>query len=236
MKRFLAIDTETTNEGMVLDVALCGYKSKKLVPIGSQGYVIKEVWDRCLQGEDFLFCGGNGHFSRKSLDKRMAVYTKMLQTGKRKFISKEHLQTLFDLYLGQDYVFTAYNNPFDIGKLQNTGIVFPENFEQCDIWRTFQAYLQEHPTLLKKYWTTAVQNHHHKNNVLVTAHLTVRTNADTAARFVLGDNIPPEPHTALEDVRLYEIPVLRWLFARNAKIVNDGRDWAEMSLKNLMEI
>ena len=40
--------------------------------------------------------------------------------------------------------------------------------------------------------------------------------ADNVARYVIGDSLDPEPHTALEDARDYELPIAQYLFKEGA--------------------
>jgi hypothetical protein len=66
--------------------------------------------------------------------------------------------------------------------------------------------------------------------------MSYRTNAETMARFVLGDpGIPDEPHTALEDVIDYELPILRAVVKGNKreKWLNPTPwNWRELQVKN----
>ena len=47
--------------------------------------------------------------------------------------------------------------------------------------------------------------------------MSYRTHADAMARFILGDkDLPPEPHTALEDILGFEKPILDFLLTRKS--------------------
>jgi hypothetical protein len=55
----------------------------------------------------------------------------------------------------------------------------------------------------------------HKRNALTKTGKPSFT-ADNVARFILGDALDPEPHTALEDARDYELPIAKYLYERDA--------------------
>ena len=69
------------------------------------------------------------------------------------------------------------------------------------------------------------------------ANMTYKTNAETMARFCLNQaSLEDEPHTALEDVIFYELPILRkllrtksnkWLLENSTKA-----NWRDVQVKD----
>ena len=66
--------------------------------------------------------------------------------------------------------------------------------------------------------------------------MSYRTNAETMARFVLGDpDLPDEPHTSLEDCLWYELPVLLKLVntTKKKRWMNPAPyNWRDYQIKN----
>ena len=235
-RKFLGVDTETTQTGKVFDIGLAGWSGSKLKVLGSKGYIIQEVWDDINVGNDMLFCSGQlGDFGTKTLAKRMGWYERALIKGTRTLISREALQRMFDKWYAEGFIFTAYNVPFDWGKLQDTGIFLAEDWEKYDIWTTFQNYLLTHKGTLKKYWYQSVATHDNKT-CRVTPRLTIRTDANSATQFCSGYMLAPEPHKALEDLIYYEKMVLAWLLKRGVKADNQAVYWDKLHLATLLDI
>ncbi len=100
-------------------------------------------------------------------------------------------------------VLTAYNLAFDTGKCANTGIdltFFDRRFclwhAAAEKWGNSKAFL-----------AFALENGYFGNRTR-NGHIGVQTKADVMAKFLLGAGLADEPHTALEDARDYERPIL----------------------------
>ena len=110
---------------------------------------------------------------------------------------------------------TAYNLAFDQDKCGNTGIdlaQFEENKRFC-LWHA--AFNKWAGTKAYKNFALSV---HAFNPPTDLGNMSYKTNAEVMARFVLGNpQLPDEPHTALEDAKFYELPILLRLLATTKK-------------------
>ena len=66
--------------------------------------------------------------------------------------------------------------------------------------------------------------------------MTYQTNAEIMAKFITQENLEDEPHTALEDLIGYELPILNKLINTTTKedFMNpsQGFDWRKVQLKD----
>ena len=67
----------------------------------------------------------------------------------------------------------------------------------------------------RKYRKFILENHLF-NAPTAKGNMTYQTKAETMARFLLGAEYPPEPHTAYEDVAAYELPLLVDIVKKNS--------------------
>lgn len=203
-KFFITIDTETTQTNMVADFGA--------VVSDKQGNIHHEIG--ILVGDFFsdkekhplfhVYGDKNDVFSKESLPTRYANYEQMLQDGRRHLASvgavNRWLAKVKDKY---DPVMTAYNLAFDKDKMTRSGIIaealFPQSFclwhAAADKWGRSRDYRN-----------FVLQNHFFGNRTKG-GHIGYQTKADAMAKFLLGE-IPDEPHTALEDAKDYEVPIL----------------------------
>jgi hypothetical protein len=228
-KFFVTIDTETTQTDMVADLGVVVTDKQGEIHFEG-GYLLGDFYSDKENHPLFHVYGDKGDvFSKASLPARYNRYDGMLQDGKRMLCSVAAINRLFakikDRY---DPVATAYNKAFDWGKLENSGIpvadFFPKSF--C-LWhaavakwgntREFRAFaLQQH------YFGARTKN----------GHMGIQTKADVMAKFLLGEAYPDEPHTALEDARDYEVPILTRLVKNTSPAEYmyppsyNWRDWA----------
>ena len=207
------IDTETANNGTVVDFAAVVLDRKG--NIATQCAVLtKGIYD-ARTSETELFSDPHSDiksiWNRQRLNDRYAQYDAMLEAGTRMLASVhainrwlEKVAATYNPYL------TAYNLAFDVDKCAKTAIdvsIFPKRF--C-LW----AAAAEKWAYSKKYRAFVLQVHAF-NNVTKLGNMTYKANAETLARFVLNDpDLPDEPHTALEDIIFYEIPILLKLVKR----------------------
>ncbi len=98
---------------------------------------------------------------------------------------------------------TAYNWAFDREKLANSGIIagdlFPNTF--C-LWHAAVAKWGK-----TKAFREFVLANHHFGARTKHGNMTMKTNAEAMAAFITGNHLM-EPHTALEDARDFERPIL----------------------------
>lgn len=204
-KFFLTIDTETTQTNMVADFGA--------VVTDKQGNIHHETG--ILIGDFFsdrekhplfhIYGDKNDIFSKESLPARYANYEAMLQNGQRVLASVAGVNRwLAKVKAKYNPVMTAYNLAFDRDKMNKSGIVandlFPEQFclwhAATEKWGRSRAYRQ------------FVLDNHFFGNRTKGGHIGYQTKADSMAKFLLGADLVDEPHTALEDARDYEVPIL----------------------------
>jgi hypothetical protein len=206
-KFFLIIDTETTQTNMVADFGA--------VIVDKAGNIHKEIG--ILVGNFFsdrenhplfhVYGDANDVFSKASLPARYERYEQMLQDGKRYLASVNAVNKwLAQAKTQYNPVLTAYNLAFDLDKCAKSGIVLDYFEDRFCLW---YAAAQKWGRS-KAYLRFALRNHFFGNRTKG-GHMGVQTKADRMAKFLSGDTLPDEPHTALEDARDYEALILREL-------------------------
>ena len=163
-------------------------------------------------------------WSKAALPKRYDSYNKMLDSGVRMLAGVGAINRWLDK-VAKKYnpYLTAYNLNFDLVKCSNTGIdltMFADR--QFCLWYASVAKWG----LTKKYKNFALQINALNSPTLPSEHFefgncSYKTNAETMARFVLNNpTLADEPHTALEDILYYELPILTRLVKTAKK-----KDW-----------
>lgn len=206
-KVFVTVDTETCQDGTVADIGI--------VVSDKQGNILHEAG--ILVGEFFsdrdnhplfhVYGDKNDVFSRESLPKRYAAYEQMLNDGRRMLASVNAVNRYLSKIKAQypQAILTAYNIAFDLDKMNKSGIIanelFPERF--C-LWHAATAKWGN----TRAFKQFALENHFFGNRTNKTGHMGIKTNADVMAKYLLGAGLPDEPHTALEDAKYYEVPIL----------------------------
>lgn len=213
---FHIVDTETTQSGNVADIGI--------ITCDRQGNILHEA--AILVGDFFsdkeqhplfhVYGDKNDVFSAASLPKRYAAYEAMLQDGRRMLASvgavNRYLSRLKARYPRS--ILTAYNLAFDLDKMNNSGIIADELFpNRFCLWHAAVAKWGN----TKAYKKFALENHFFGNRTSKTGHMGIKTNADVMAKFLLGIGLPDEPHTALEDAKYYELPILKALVKNTSK-------------------
>jgi hypothetical protein len=223
-QHFLIVDTETTIRDTVADFAgvICdrhGIVSHQIAVLVSGHFGrYKLFYDVKSEHEIWTL---------KGLKRRTENYKDMLNDGRR----MKATPNAINKWLAQakltfpDLIFCAYNSKFDIGKMANTGIDTEFKNYFC-IMRAFQNTVKGD----KKY----IQ--HCLDRKWLTAKLNFRTNAEAAAEFVSGGELMPEPHTALEDIMDYELPIFKWLLKKKSwkKYSQLGYSWRDWQLNQLV--
>lgn len=203
-KYFIIIDTETTQTDKVADLGI--------VVCDKQGNIVYEVgvmvaeWfcDREKHPLFHVFGDAGDVFSKASLPRRYADYDAMIKDGRRMVASVAAINhLLIKIRLQYNPVLTAYNIAFDKDKCANSGIdltIFETSFclwhAAAEKWGHTKAYRQ----FVLENWFFG--------NKTKTGHVGIQTKADVMAKFLLGASLEDEPHTALEDARDYERPIL----------------------------
>jgi len=230
---FIVVDTETTQDDKVADFAavVCDRKGR--------------VQATCAVLVDGIFTDAEKHplffkkgvddsdlWSIKSRDRRRAKYNQMIADGSRMIASVAAINRWLERAKGEyNPKLTAYNLTFDTGKMDKTGIdhtIFSERF--C-LWHATAGYLAK----TKAYKTFALE-HHAFNPPTSAGNMTYKTNAEITAKFVLSDSELVEPHTALEDILGFEIPILtsltRRLSYKQILEVSQNYNWRHFQVKD----
>ena len=224
---FMVIDTETTITNKVVDFAA--------VIVDRKG----KIHNQCaviiagIYKVDDLFHTDNGDlfWSKEYLPKKYAMYDEHLINGSRMLASINAVNRWL-IRAKQEYnpIMTAYNLPFDVDKMRKTGIdcdIFDKSF--C-LWGSAKHYIAQK----KVFKQFALDNHYFTNKSPKVGAITIKTNAEVMTHFLTG-NEEPEPHTALEDVIDYELPILKHLLSRMStkKMMNfETSSYSDFQLKN----
>ena len=228
-KFFLIIDTETTQDGKVADfgAVVCDKQGNIHHEIG---LLVKEFYfDRVNHP---LFFQGDFLGGKQNLPRRYAAYDAMINDGSRMAASVPAINRwLAKVNAKYKPVLTAYNIAFDLDKMTKSGIIaadiFPEKF--C-LW-----YAAAEKWGKSKAYRDFVLRNHFFGNRTKNGHIGYQTKADAMAKFLLGDDLPDEPHTALEDAKDYELPILTKLVQTTnpAQYMNPmPYSWRDYSLKD----
>lgn len=195
---YLIVDTETTKRGTVADFGA--------VVITKQGRIVEQFGAMVLGhfGKMPLFsdpaADPAAFWSEQSAYRRAKNYDDMLESGERSISSVSLInQWLAGVNSRYNPTLTAYNIAFDLGKCRNTRInlgIFNSRFCLMKAAKRQIGALAEYHEFCNA-------------NGFLTAKLRKPSmTADTMAKFIYGLDLPDEPHTALEDARDYEAPIL----------------------------
>ena len=205
---FIIIDTETTIDNTVADFGA--------VIVDRKG----EIFNECsilVKGEfdsKELFYDVNSKdeiWTKRGLEKRLKNYTNMLNAGQRMIASVNAINRWLDKAMVKyNPELTAYNLPFDLDKCQNTGIDLSMFTSRFCLWQMAIGHFAK-----TKDFRKFVLANHLFNSATQLGNMTYKTNAEVMASFVSGQMLPPEPHTALEDIKFYELPILKAIIKKD---------------------
>jgi len=225
---FLTIDTETTINNKVVDMA-CVISDRGGNIINQMAVIIAGIY----KVDELFFISGelpDSYWSKHYLPKKYNMYDKMLDNGQRMLANVNSINRWLERANKQyNPVLTAYNLPFDIDKMRNTGIdcdMFEKKF--C-LWKS----AQHHIASKKAYKKFIIENHYFTNRTKL-GNMTIKTNAEVMTHFLTG-NDELEPHTSLEDVIDYELPILNHLLSKmSSKKMMDyqGLSWQNLQVKD----
>lgn len=202
---FLVIDTETTIANTVADFGAVLVNRRGEI-LHSAALLVREFY--CDRDENTLFHDQSADplWGQRNLPRRYAAYDAMLADGRRMLASVPAINRWLAKVNGKySPIVTAYNWAFDKNKLGNSGIdveMFEKSF--C-LWHV----------AANKYAKTKAYRQFVLNTVGFNAptkhgNMSYHTNAEIMARFILNNpSLDDEPHTAFEDVRDYELPILK---------------------------
>lgn len=231
---YLVVDTETTMSDKVADFGA--------VLVDKQGNILKScaVLIRGVFGIDPLFYIASENqaslWSKQGKDRRYDRYNEMVQDGTRMIASVEAVNKWLERVLREyNPTLTAYNINFDLGKCRNTQINLDQFTKKFCLW-----YASFNKWGMTRKYKNFVAKVHAFNPPTELGNMSYKTNAETMARFVLGNpEMQDEPHTAMEDVVDYELPILVKLLKTTPKKVFMNPeltfDWRKVQVKNHFE-
>lgn len=224
---FAILDTETTIGDTVADFAI--------IIVDRNGQIFNQcavlVKDQFDTQDLFYDINAKGLWSKQYAATKKAAYMEMLNTGTRQLASVNAINKWIALAVGKyNPTLTAYNLAFDKSKCLNTKIdlsIF--NSEFC-LWQAAIGNICN----AKKYRQFALDNHAF-NNVTEFGNMTFKTNAEIVCGFITGE-FKLEPHTALEDARDFELPILETILKKkNWKNNLKPYNWRDFQTKNWFE-
>ena len=232
---FLIVDTETTITDKVVDfgAVICDRK----------GRVLKQcsVLVHGIFGVDALFYitdeDPKNIWSKQGKDRRFTAYQEMLENGTRTQASVAMINRWLERVKGEfDPILTAYNLPFDVDKCDKTAIDLTMFDQRFCLWRA--AYNKWGHS--KKYLQFVLENHAF-NPPTEKGNMSYKTNAEVMARFIFKDaTLKDEPHTALEDIIGYELPIFKELIAKTPKKVfmapDQAYSWQHTQVKDWFQV
>ena len=210
-KQFFAIlDTETTINDTVADFAVIIVDREGKI-FNSCAVLLRDHFDKM---ELFHDKKANDIWGYAGLEKRKARYDAMLDSGTRMLASTNAVNRWINQAIGKyDPVLTAYNLAFDKAKCLNTGIDLSGFSSEFCLWQAAIGNICNR----RQFKQFALDNHAF-NAVTQHGNMTFKTNAEIVCGFISGEFVE-EPHTALEDARDFELPILQAILKR--------RDWRE---------
>ena len=221
---FCILDTETTINDTVADFAM--------IIVDRSG----KIHNQCavlINGhynnfELFHDKVANDIWGYEGLIKRKSNYVNMLDNGTRMLASTNAVNRWINQAIGKyNPVLTAYNLAFDKSKCANTLIDLSGFSDSFCLWSAAVGNICNK----KDYREFALQNHAF-NKVTVQGNMTFQTNAEIVCGFINGEFIK-EPHTALEDARDFELPILQTVIKkRNWRDNIKPYNWRDFQTKN----
>ena len=228
---YLLIDTETTIRDHVVDFGAIIVDRKGVIH-HECGVLLKEYF-----GVEPLFylAGENSEnlWSEQGKDRRFDHYKNMVQEGNRMIASVPAVNRWLERAItSYNPVVTAYNLAFDLDKCLKTNIDLTMFEDRFCLWHTAASIYGQ----TKKYKQFVLDNHEF-NPPTKLKNMSYKTNAEIMARFILGmPEMEDEPHTALEDAKLYELPILKRLLSKLSKKklleLSEAYSWQKYQVKN----
>lgn len=196
---FAILDTETTMQNTVADFAI--------IIVDREGKIYNQcavmVKDHYGKFELFHDKASNDIWGYEGLERRKSNYVTMLNSGVRMLASVNAINTWINQAIGKyNPELTAYNLAFDLDKCEKTGILLGGFSNKFCLWQASVGNICN----TKQFKQFALENHNFNSRTQF-GNMTVKTNAEIVCGFIKGEIID-EPHTALEDARDFESPIL----------------------------
>jgi hypothetical protein len=198
---YIIIDTETTALDHVADFGA--------IVVDKQGIIHSEcsVLVAEFYGIEPLFADKNakGIWGLAGRSKRQQAYDFMVQNGSRQIASVASVNRwLAKVIAKYNPELTAYNIAFDKDKLNKSGIITDGFKSSFCLWHLAAGLFAK----TKAYKQFILDNHLFGNRTEL-GNLAYKTNAEVMCAFIKGENtLIDEPHTAYEDAKDFELPIL----------------------------
>ena len=219
MQNYIIVDTETTCENTVADFAavVCDAKGKIL---DSFAVLVLGEFDRV----DLFYLNQGKQWSRAAAEHKRERYNQMIDAGDRVLASRDYIsRRLQEIAKRFNPILTAYNLAFDVDKCRNTAINLDMFSDRFCLWHAAASNICNQ----KKYRRFVLENHLF-NAPTEKRNMTFQTNAEAVFGFING-TLVAEPHTALEDARDFELPILQHVIKRKSWLENTKpytwQDW-----------
>lgn len=196
---FIGIDTETTITDKVADFGAVIHDRHGNIA-AQCGIMVKDIF-----GVDSLFydLNASGLWSKASIDRRMANYNAMLESGARMLASVNAINIWLSKAIGKyNPTLYAYNLPFDESKCRNSGIILNEFKDRFCLWGAAVGNICN-----TKGYKQFVLDNHLFNTPTEKGNMTFSTTAEAVTGYLSGQ-MTDEPHTSVEDIIGYELPTL----------------------------
>jgi hypothetical protein len=199
-KQFFAIiDTETTVDSTVADFA-CIIVDRKGTIHKQCAVLVKDQFDTKSL---FYIPGTKGDWSESYAEQKRIQYLAMLDSGQRIMASNQAINRWLDKAVAEfNPTLTAYNLAFDADKCQNTNIDLSQFQNRFCLWNAASSLICN----TKRFRQFCIDKHAF-NAPTKHGNMSYKTNAEIVCGFLRGEYIA-EPHTALEDARDFELPIL----------------------------
>lgn len=231
-QHFLIIDSETTIDSLVADFAAVIVNRKGEIQ-NQMAVLVGGIFTDPANHPLFFNETSTDFWREANLEKRYAAYQRMLDSGSRMIAGVNAINNWLGKAAAQySPILTAYNLPFDVNKSANTGIDLTYFGQSFCLWRA--AFTQWAHT---RAYRQMILDCHAFNAPTGHGNMSFKTNAETMARFVSENpDLENEPHTALEDIIFYELPILRKILKRRSTkwLLNDLKpfDWKTVQVKD----
>lgn len=202
---FAILDTETTMQNTVADFGI--------IIVDREGRIYNQcavmIKDHYGEFELFHDKAANDIWGYAGLERRKTNYVEMLNSGKRMLASVNAVNKWIDQAIGKyNPTLTAYNLAFDLDKCKNTGIELSGFADKFCLWQAAVGNICK----TKAYKQFVLENHRFKSPTKL-GNMCFESGAEVVAGFVTG-NMIAEPHTALEDARDFELPILQTILKK----------------------
>jgi len=200
------VDTETTSGNTVADFGA-------VIADLNSGEILDEIGTLIYNQFDRMELWSNPHakagefWSIQNVRARRKHYMSRIESGSRSIASNHLINIWLAKNVGRyNPAVTAFNISFDYPKCMATDINLGLFSKRFCLLQKARAYFSNDANYI---------SYCHANNALTKTGKPKMT-ADNVARYIIGEQLEAEPHTALEDARDYELPIAQYLYNKGA--------------------